>query len=96
MKKILSLIVVLGFVIGMAACGPKQVDEVEEQMDPEEMEMMEAEEPEVEEPVAEEPVAEAAPAQTAPKKTTVQKAVEVVEEVKEEAPKKRGGGTSGN
>ncbi len=96
MKRILSLVVVLGFVIGMAACGPKNVEEAEDLMDPEEMELMDMEEPAIEEEVVEEPVAEAAPAQTAPKKTTVQKATEVVEEVKEVTPKRRGGATSDN
>jgi hypothetical protein len=90
MKRILTVFVVLGFVIGMTACAGKKAEEpeiIEDDMEmPEHWDDPEANEPEVVETVVE----------ATPKKTTVKTTVEVVEEVKEEAPKRRGGGTSGN
>jgi len=94
MKRILTVLVVLGFVIGMAACAGKKAEEPEIIEDdimemPEDMGDLD----EVE-PVAE--TAPAAPATATERTRTTVKTVEVIEEVKEEAPKRRGGGTSGN
>jgi len=111
MKKVLSVLMILGLVIGMAACGNKKAEqEAEAQRIQDSIENAEAEAAalaEAEAAAAEAEalaaaeaeaaaLAEAEAAKAAPaKKTTVQKAKEVVKEVKDETPtKKRGGGES--
>jgi len=112
MKKVLSVIMILGLVIGMAACGNKKAEqEAEAQRIQDSIENAEAEAAalaEAEAAAAAEAealaaaeaeaaaLAEAEAAKAAPaKKTTLQKAKEVVKEVKDETPtKKRGGGES--
>ena len=114
MKKVLSVLVILGFVIGMAACSNKKAEEeariadsleqvrINDSIAQVEAEAAAAAAAEAEAAAAAEAeamaTAEAETAAPTAKKTTVQKAAEVVQEVKE-APvtkKRRGGGTSGN
>jgi hypothetical protein len=110
MKKVLSVLVILGFVIGMAACGNKKAEEAARIADSirvadslalvaqAEAEALAAQEAAAaEEARIQDSIAAAAAAPA--KKTTVQKTKEATPVVKEEAPKTktlRGGGTSGN
>lgn len=111
MKKVLSVLVILGFVIGMAACGNKAAEEAEaariqdsiEQAEIEAATIAEAEalaEAEAAVLAAEEALAlaeaEAEAAATPTRRTTTQKPVEEVKVDDEPKTKTiRGGGTSG-
>jgi di/tripeptidase len=110
MKKVFSVLMILGLVIGMAACGNKKAEEEARIQDSirvadslaavqAEMDSIAAAEAEAAAALEQARLDSIAAAEAAvpAKKTTVQKAKEVVKEVKEAPATKsiRGGGTSG-